>query len=70
VFGSEQSKEILLSFFNAMLYQESPRKITDVTIVDPYNIPLLKGPLLKGMKDTYVDVKAVLDDGSMVIIEM
>ncbi|MBU0501377.1 MAG: Rpn family recombination-promoting nuclease/putative transposase [Gammaproteobacteria bacterium] len=65
VFGSEGSKDVLLSFLNAVLYHDSPRKLTDVTIVDPYSIPLLKG-----MKDTYVDVKARLDDGSGVIIEM
>ena len=65
VFGSEQSQDILLSFLNAIVYADSPRKITDVTIVDPYNIPMLRG-----MKDTYVDVKAILDDGSYVIIEM
>jgi predicted transposase/invertase (TIGR01784 family) len=39
--------------------------ITDLTIVDPYQIPLLKG-----MKDSYVDVKAVLSNQSKVIIEM
>jgi len=65
VFGSEQSKGILLSFLNAIIYKDSPRKITDVTIVDPYNIPMIKG-----MKDTFVDVKAKLSDGSRVIIEM
>jgi predicted transposase/invertase (TIGR01784 family) len=37
----------------------------DLTIVDPYNIPMLKG-----MKDTYVDVKAELQDKSKIIIEM
>lgn len=65
VFGSEQSKEILISFLNAIIYTDSPRKIEDLTIVDPYNIPLLEG-----MKDTYVDVKALLDDQTRVIIEM
>jgi len=65
VFGSEQSKEILISFINALVYQNSAFQITDLTIVDPYNIPMLKG-----MKDTYVDVSAVLNDGSRVIIEM
>ncbi|OQX14122.1 MAG: transposase [Thiothrix lacustris] len=65
VFGSEESKDVLLSFLNAVLYHGSPRKLTEVTIVDPYNIPMLKG-----MKDTYVDVKAKLSDGSNVIIEM
>jgi len=65
VFGSEGSKDILLSFLNAVNIFDSHQKIESLTIVDPYNIPMLKG-----MKDSYVDVKAVLDDGSHVIIEM
>lgn len=65
VFGSEDSKDILLNFLNAVIYFEQERQITDLVIVDPYNIPMLKG-----MKDTFVDVKAQLDDGSKVIIEM
>ncbi|NNJ84826.1 MAG: Rpn family recombination-promoting nuclease/putative transposase [Gammaproteobacteria bacterium] len=65
VFGSEDSKDILLSFLNAVLDFGHGRQLTDLAIVDPYNVPLLKG-----MKDTYVDVKATLADGSRVIIEM
>jgi len=65
VFGSADSKDILISFLNAVIIFENNRKIKDLTIVDPYNIPMLKG-----MKDTFVDVKAELDDGSRVIIEM
>jgi predicted transposase/invertase (TIGR01784 family) len=65
VFGSEGSKDILLSFLNAVLEFGGGRRIADLTIVDPYNIPMLKG-----IKDTFVDVKAVLDDHSRVIIEM
>jgi len=65
VFGSEESKEILISFLNALLEFPQGEKITDLTVVDPYQIPLLQG-----MKDTYVDVKAVLSGGQQVIIEM
>ncbi len=64
VFGSEQSKPILLSFLNALL-DFNGEHLTDLTIVDPYQIPLLKG-----MKDTYVDVKATLSNQTQVIIEM
>ncbi|CAK8718201.1 hypothetical protein H206_00168 [Candidatus Electrothrix aarhusensis] len=64
VFGSEQSKEILIDFLNAVIDFEDAG-ITDLTIVDPYQVPLLKG-----MKDSYVDVKAVLSDHRKVIIEM
>ncbi len=65
VFGSEQSKSILKSFLNGVIDFEGDCVIDDLVIVDPYQIPLLKG-----MKDTYVDVKAVLSDGRRVIIEM
>ncbi|MGR0481474.1 MAG: Rpn family recombination-promoting nuclease/putative transposase [Candidatus Electronema sp. V4] len=64
VFGSEQSKALLLDFLNALI-DFGGERITDLTIVDPYQIPLLKG-----MKDSYVDVKAVLSNQSKVIIEM
>jgi predicted transposase/invertase (TIGR01784 family) len=64
VFGSEQSKSILISFLNALL-DFNGEKITELTIVDPYQIPLLQG-----MKDTFVDVKAVLSNQTKVIIEM
>ncbi len=65
IFGSDTSKEILISFLNALVYDTKSIKIKDLTIVDPYNIPMIKG-----VKDTFVDVKAVLDDDTKVIIEM
>ncbi len=65
VFGSEESKDILINFLNSVITFENDHKIQSLTIVDPYNIPMLKG-----MKDTYVDVKAELDNNSQVIIEM
>ena len=65
VFASDGSKAILISFLNEILYAGRAQQVADLTIVDPYTIPLIKG-----MKDTYVDVKAVLNDGTQVIIEM
>ena len=64
VFGSEHSKTILLDFLNAVIDFERAT-ITDLEIVDPYQIPLLNG-----MKDSYVDVKAILSNHTKVIIEM
>jgi len=64
VFGSAQSKAILIDFLNAIIDFPDAR-ITDLEIVDPYQIPLIKG-----MKDSYVDVKAVLSNRTHVIIEM
>ena len=64
VFGSQQSKDIIISFLNALLnFGKNP--IVDLTILDPYQIPLAVG-----LKNTYVDVKANLEDGTQVIIEM
>ena len=65
VFGSDGSRDILISFLNAIIYKNKTHKIKDLIIVDPYSIPMIKG-----MKDSFVDVKAVLDDNSKVIIEM
>ncbi|MCP2727609.1 Rpn family recombination-promoting nuclease/putative transposase [Limnofasciculus baicalensis] len=64
IFGSEQSKEILISFLNAIVYGEE-KIIQSLTIVNPYN----PGQVIT-LKDTYLDVKAVLADGSIVVIEM
>ncbi len=65
IFGSEKaSKEILKSFLNAALYAETSA-IEEVEILNPYI-----APRLKGMKDTFVDVQARLQNGTTVIIEM
>lgn len=64
IFGSAQSKPILLSFLNAVLHNERP-VIVDLEIIDPY-----LAPKIQGMKDSFVDVRARLQDGRMVIIEM
>ncbi len=64
IFGSDQSKPILISFLNALLYQDRP-VIVDLEIIDPY-----LAPKIQGMKDTFVDVRARLQEGRTVIIEM
>jgi predicted transposase/invertase (TIGR01784 family) len=64
IFGSENSKDILMSFLNALLYDNQPT-IESLQIVDPYSLPLIRG-----LKDTYLDIRAHLNDGTTVIIEM
>ena len=64
IFGSEQSKDILISFLNSLLYGGQSR-IQDLEIINPY-----LAPKIQGIKDTYLDVKARLADNKMVIIEM
>jgi predicted transposase/invertase (TIGR01784 family) len=64
IFGSSESKDILISFLNALIY-EGNATIEDLEIINP-NLP----PKVEGLKDTYLDVKAQLSDGTLVIIEM
>lgn len=64
IFGSDQSKEILISFLNAILYQEKD-VIQDLEILNPYS----PGASFT-LKDTYLDVKAKLDNNTTVLIEM
>jgi predicted transposase/invertase (TIGR01784 family) len=64
IFGSEQSHGILISFLNGILYR-GETVITDLEILNPY-----QAPRIRGVKDTYLDVKAQLADGQTVIIEM
>jgi predicted transposase/invertase (TIGR01784 family) len=64
IFGSEQSQDILISFLNAIIYK-GEKVIQSLTIVNPYN----PGQVMT-LKDTYLDVKAVLADDSIVVIEM
>ncbi|NJL43467.1 MAG: Rpn family recombination-promoting nuclease/putative transposase [Pseudanabaena sp. SU_2_4] len=64
IFGSKKSKDFLISFLNAILY-EGKEIILDVEIIDPY-----QAPRIKGMKDSYLDVKATIAGNKTVIIEM
>ena len=64
IFGSEQSKGILISFLNSILY-DGHSIIQDLTILNPY-----QAPKILGIKESYLDVKAQLNNGSWVIIEM
>ncbi|MEQ8539951.1 MAG: Rpn family recombination-promoting nuclease/putative transposase [Coleofasciculus sp. D1-CHI-01] len=64
IFGSNRSKKILISFLNAIVY-EGKNTIKSLEIIDPYN-----PGSTRTLKDTYLDIRAVLDNGSTVIIEM
>ena len=64
IFGSTDSKDILISFLNALLYQGQPT-IEDLEILDPYS-----PSAVRGLKDTYLDVKATITGNKTVIIEM
>ncbi|NEQ39698.1 MAG: Rpn family recombination-promoting nuclease/putative transposase [Okeania sp. SIO3I5] len=64
IFGSDQSQDILISFLNAIIYK-GKNKIKSLTILNPYN-----PRQVETLKDSYLDVRAVLNDNSQVIIEM
>lgn len=64
IFGSSESKNILKSFLNALIYKGQP-VIEDLEIIDP-----ALASKISGLKDTYLDVKAKINDGKTVIIEM
>jgi len=64
IFGSDQSQDILISFLNAIIYQ-GKNKIKSLTILNPYN-----PRQVETLKDSYLDVRAVLKNNSQVIIEM
>lgn len=64
IFGSDQSHAILISFLNGMLYKGNST-IQDLEILNPY-----QAPKVLGIKATYLDIRAKLISGEMVIIEM
>ncbi len=64
IFGSTDSKDILISFLNAILYGGKPT-VKDLEIIDPYS-----ASRVTGLKDTFLDVKAKITGNKTVIIEM
>mgnify|MGYP003466763123 FL=1 len=64
IFGSNESREILMSFLNAILYA-GESAIEDLEILDRD----LSAEIF-GSKDTYLDVKAKINDRNNVIVTM
>ncbi len=64
IFGSPQSQESLISFLNSILYQ-GHSTIEDLKILNPY-----LAPKIRGLKDTYLDIKAKITGDKTVIVEM
>ena len=65
LFGGEDSKLRLINLLNSVLALPRQQQISQVEIIDPY-----LAPKIKGIKDTYVDVKATDQQGTQFIIEM
>jgi len=66
IFGSDKSKNILISFLNAILeYKDTTNEIVSVKIMDPREVPKIIW-----LKDTYLDVKVKTSSWKFIIIEM
>ena len=65
IFGNENRKEVLISFLNAVLLLENNNKIVSVDILDPFQLPAIKGG-----KVTIVDIKAKDQNQKSYIVEM
>lgn len=65
IFGSEDKQIILVSFLNAVLGLEGDARVVHVTILNPY-----QAPILPNMKATIIDVRAKDARGNTFIVEM
>ena len=65
MFGNQAKKEILIGFLNSVLSTDDDRRVVDVTISDPNNIPVI-------LSDKYsiVDVKCTDQLGRHFIVEV
>jgi len=65
IFGSEDTKDILISFLESLMGLEKDKRIKDVQILDPY-----QAPKIKDMKFSILDVKCVDHRGVHYVVEM
>ena len=65
IFGSEDTKDILINFIESLLGLEDDRKIKEIAILDPF-----VAPKIKGLKLSVLDVKCKDHRGISYIVEM
>ena len=65
IFGNDNRKEVLISFLNAVLLLENDNQIMSVEILNPYQLPSIRGG-----KVTIVDIKAKDQHQKSYIVEM
>jgi len=65
IFGDKDKQEILISFLNAVLDFKKDKTITNVIIVNPYQVPKIEA-----LKETILDIKATNQAGENFIIEI
>ena len=65
IFGDENHTEVLISFLNSVLDFKGEKKIKEVKIANPYQIPKIKD-----LKNTILDIKAKNEKNEEFIVEM
>ncbi len=65
IFGSEDAKDILISFLESLLGLEGERRIAELTILDPF-----QAPKIKDLKYSVLDVKCRDHRDIVYIVEM
>lgn len=65
IFGSEDTKDILISFLESLLGLVDDKCIKEITILDPY-----LAPKVKGMKESVLDIRCLDHRGISYIVEM
>ena len=65
IFSDKDKQEILISFLNAVLDFKKDKTITNIIIVNPYQVPKIEA-----LKETILDIKATNQAGENFIIEI
>jgi predicted transposase/invertase (TIGR01784 family) len=65
IFGGEDTKDILMNFIESLLDLSGNKKLKDITILDPF-----AAPRVKGLKLSIIDVKCTDLRGVSYIVEM
>ncbi len=65
IFGQESSKDILISFLNAILDYTGDNEILDLDFLDPASLPKIEA-----LKTSFLDVSIRTKAGKQIIIEM
>ncbi len=65
IFGDEKHKNILISFLNSVLDFNGDFEIKDVSLTNPY-----QKPIVKELKETILDIKAINKKGENFLVEM
>ena len=65
IFGGEDTKDILANFIESLLGLSGNKKLKNITILDPFS-----APKVKGLKLSIIDVKCTDLSGVSYIVEM